>query len=123
PIVEVEGIIRLDGKPLNKVEVRFIPMIDYGPEYVAVGVTDEAGGVKPTCKGHPGAWGRGKRGLVVEGGAPARLRGAAAPAELARYFQSLGGRPLPQRYADLTESPLNAHVTPEQKEYTFELTR
>jgi hypothetical protein len=123
PIVEAQGVVRLDGKPLNRAEVRFIPLIDYGPEYVAVGVTDEAGRFKLTCKGRPGACAGENRVLVMESEVPARLKGEGAQAELARYFQSLGGRPLPPKYANLVESPLTANVTAEPKEYTFELTR
>ena len=43
PIVKAEGVVLLDGKPLNNVEVRFFPMIDYGPEYTAKGITDKQG--------------------------------------------------------------------------------
>jgi hypothetical protein len=123
PIVEAEGVVRLDGKPLNKAEIRFIPLIDYGPEYVAVGVTDEAGRFQLTCKGQPGACACENRVLVMEAELPPRLKGEDAQAELAKYLRSLGGRPLPDQYTNLTSSPLSATVKAGQKEYTFELTR
>ena len=49
PIVEVEGLIRLDGSPLKGVEVRFVPTTDYGPEYTATGLTDDTGRFRLTC--------------------------------------------------------------------------
>ena len=123
PIVAAEGVIRLDGKPLNKVEVRFIPQIAFGPEYVAVGVTDEAGRFQLTCKGQPGACACENRVIVMEAELPARLKGEDAQSELAKYFQTLGGRPLPDKYASLVDSPLTASVKAGQKDYNFDLTR
>jgi hypothetical protein len=122
PIVEAEGIVRLDGRPLNNVEVRFIPSIDYGSEYVARGVTDKAGRFTLTCKGQPGACACENRVVIVEAALPGRLKGENAQAELARYLQSLGGRPLPQKYANLADNPLVVNVTAEQQEYPIELT-
>jgi hypothetical protein len=121
PIVVVEGVIRLDGKPLNKAQVRFIPVTDHGPEYMASGVTDEAGRFKLTCKGQPGACAGENRVLVTESDIPRHLQGEAAQAELARYFQSLGGRPIPLKYGDLTQSPLAVTVTADQRDYPLEL--
>jgi hypothetical protein len=122
PIVEVEGVIRLDGKALNRAEVRFIPLIAFGPDYVAVGVTDAAGRFKLTCKGQPGACAGTNRVLVMESELPSELKSEEAQAELAKYFRSLGGRPLPPRYANLAESPLTADVTEGRREYNFDLT-
>ena len=123
PIVEAGGVIRLDGKPLNKAEVRFIPLIQYGPEYVAVGVTDEAGRFQLTCKGQPGACACENRVVVVEAELPGRLKGEDAQAELAKYLNSLGGRPIPDQYGNLVSSPLTAKVKADQKDYSFDLTR
>ena len=77
PIVEVEGVVRLDGRPLNRAQVRFLPLIDYGPEYVASGVTDEAGRFKLTCNGQPGACAGENRVLVTEADIPRPLQGKA----------------------------------------------
>jgi hypothetical protein len=123
PIVVVEGVVRLDGKPLNKAQVRFIPVTDHGPEYMAGGVTDEAGRFRLTCKGQPGACAGENRVLVTESDIPRHLQGEGAQAELARYFQSLGGRPIPLKYGDLTQSPLAVTVTADQHDYPLELTR
>jgi hypothetical protein len=121
PIVEVEGVIRLDGRPLNKAAVKFVPLIDYGPEYIATGVTDESGHYQLTCKGKPGACAGECQVIVTEGEIPSRVRNSQT--ELSKYLQSLEGRPLPKRYANLVESPLTADVKAGQKEYNFDLQR
>jgi hypothetical protein len=120
-IVEVEGVVLLNGKPLQRAEVRFIPVTDHGPEYLATGVTDEVGRFRLTCDGRPGACAGENQVLVMESEIPAHLKGENAQAELARYFQKLGGRPLPPRYANLAESPLTADVSAGRKEYAFDL--
>jgi hypothetical protein len=123
PIVEAGGTVLLDGKPLYKAQVRFFPLIDYGAEYVATGVTDKAGRFTLTCKGQPGACAGKNLVLVMEAELPARVRGEERQAELAEYLQSLGGRPLPPAYANLASSPLSAEVKAGQKQYNFELKR
>jgi hypothetical protein len=122
-IVPAEGVVWLQGKPLKKVEVRFIPLIDHGPEYVATGVTDDKGRFTLTCNGQPGACAGENKVLILEAELPANLKGEDALAELAKYFEALGGRPLPTQYANLAESPLKVTVSAERKEYfaTFDL--
>jgi hypothetical protein len=121
-IIDVEGVVRLGGKPLYKAEVRFVPVTNHDPCYIATGVTDAAGRFKLTCNGQPGACVGENRVLVMEAEIPSHLQGEEAQLELARYLRSLGGRPLPPRYANLAESPLTADVKPQQKAYTFDLT-
>jgi len=123
PIVAVEGVVLLEGKPLNHVEVRFIPMIDYGAEYVAKGITDKNGRFRLTCNGQEGACACENHVIIAEPDLPSELRSENAQAKLARYLQSLGGRPLPVKYASLVDSPLVAHVTADQREFKFELAR
>jgi hypothetical protein len=123
PIVPVEGQVLLDGEPVNKAEVLFIPLIPYGPEYVAKGVTDEQGRFQLTCKGQPGACACENQVVIRESELPDKLKGENAQAELAKYLKSLGGRPLPPRYANLVESPLTAKVTAEEITFVFELKR
>src|SRR3974390_982259 len=110
-IVDAEGIVFLEGKPLYNVEVRFIPVIDHGAEYVAKGVSDKSGRFTLTCKGQPGACAGENRVLVREAMLPARLKSERAQAELAQYLLSLGGRPLPEKYSNVPNNPLVVDVT------------
>jgi hypothetical protein len=125
PIVPAGGVVRLDGKPLNNVEVLFVPQIGFGPEYIARGVTDEEGQFFLTCKGQPGACACEHRVMIVEAELPADVKGESIAAQqaLAEYLQSLGGRPLPKKYASLVESPLVVTVTAGQEEYPLDLSR
>jgi hypothetical protein len=122
-IVEVEGVVRLDGKPLKKAVVRFVPVADDASEYMASGETDEQGRFRLTCKGQAGACAGENRVLVMEGDIPRRLQGEDAQAELHKYLRSLGERPIPAKYGNLAESPLTANVKADQKVYTFDLKR
>ena len=123
PIVAAEGVVRLDGRPLNKAVVRFIPEIDYDQEYIAAGVTDESGHFKLTCKGQPGACAGQNRVLVMDSDIPREYQGENAQVQMAHYLESLGGRPLPPRYGNLVDSPLTADVKAGRAEYDFDLAR
>jgi hypothetical protein len=121
-IVQVEGVVLLDNVPLYNVEVRFYPMVAYGAEYMAKGVTDKQGRFKLTCKGQPGACAGENRVVLTEPDVPRHLLGEDAQADLVKYRQSLGLRP-PEKYGNLAESPLVVEVKAEQKEYDFRLNR
>jgi hypothetical protein len=122
-IVQVAGVIRLDGKPLKKVVVRFIPKTDHGNEYIAVGVTDESGRYTLTCKGRPGACAGENLVLVTEAELPSLPKDEKGHPQTADYFESLGGRPLPAKYARLIETPLTVDVQASRADYDFDLTR
>jgi hypothetical protein len=123
PIVEVEGRVTLRGQPLPKAEVRFYPMTGFGGEYIAVGETDEEGRFKLSCLGQPGACACENRVTVTEAPVPAEMRGLSgeAQARVARYRAGLKNRPIPDRYANLAQSPLKVTVTADKKEYNIEL--
>jgi hypothetical protein len=125
PLDEVEGTVLLNGKPLNKAAVRFQPTTDYGPEYLAVGVTDDKGRFKLTCKGQPGACSGENHVAVAEGEIPREYVGESQTAQrkLREYLDALGNRPIPTKYGNFAESPLKVNVTADKKEYTLELKR
>jgi hypothetical protein len=122
-ILEAEGIVLLDGVPLNHAEVRFVPTIKDAVEYTAVGMTDKAGRFKLVCKGEPGAAAGENQVTVMEPEIPAHLKSEKAQTELAKYLNSLGGRPIPRQYGNLASSPLTAKVDAEHKTFKFELSR
>jgi hypothetical protein len=123
PIVNVEGTVRLGGKPLNKVRVVFISLSKAGKGYIASGVTDEEGRYRLTRDGQPGACAGENRVLVQESDAPRELLGESleAQAGLVKYYQSLGNRPIPALYGTAVQSPLRATVTADQEKYDFDL--
>jgi hypothetical protein len=123
PIVIAEGTIQIDNKPLNKVEVRFIPVSEFGPEYTAKGVTDEHGRYKLITKGEPGVCACECYVVIVEPEIPPNLRGESpqTQAELERYLKALGNRPLPRKYGNIAETPLRVTVSADRKDYDFQL--
>ncbi len=120
-IVEADGLVVLDGAPLANVEVRFVPKESPGAAYTARGTTDKAGRFALICKGQPGACAGENHVVIVEGEIPARLRSERAQAELAVYLDSLGGRPLPEKYTSLADNPLVVRVSEEQTHHKIEL--
>jgi hypothetical protein len=124
PLVEVTGTVRLERKPLNKALVIFSPVDKNGPRQPARGVTDEKGQYRLTTNDDPGAAPGEYVVTVMESEFPAELRGRDVPADkLAHYLRSLGGRPLPQQYADQFKTPLRANVTAEKRTFNFNLQR
>ena len=123
PIVPAGGVVLLNGTPLAKAQVRFIPQIKFGPEFIAKGDTDEQGRYTLQCNGKQGACAVENVVTVTESEIPSRLLGESAQAELSVYLRSLKNRPIPQNYGSPATSPL--HVTPAegQTEYKLELKR
>ncbi len=123
PIVPAQGVVLLAGKPLPTVQVRFIPQIEYGAEYIATGVTDDQGRFTLQCNGKQGACAIENTVTVVEADIPPRLQGEGAQLELAAYLRSLKNRPIPRSYASPATTTLRITVTEGQPEYTLELMR
>ena len=124
-IVEVEGIVLLDGVPVNHAQVRFVPSAIPADalEYSGVGVTEKDGTFKLQCKGEPGACVGENQVLVTEAEFPRNLMGESKQVALAKYIQSLGNRPLPGKYTNFTNNPLVVNVEPGKKSYKIELKR
>jgi hypothetical protein len=125
PLIKVTGVVRLGGKPLHKARVVFIPQTAAGREYIASGLTDEAGRYQLICNGQPGACAGENRVLILESSDPSELRGESlqVQAKLVKYRESLGNRPIPGKYGTAVGSPLRATVTSAHTEYDFDLSR
>ncbi len=120
---EAEGVVMIDGQPLRNVRVQFIPIADDRIENIAWGDTDDAGHFVVSCKRGPGAC-VGKNIVVIcEAPLPPHLLGEARGLQVAEFFKALGGRPIPLRYSDSTDNPLEVDVNPGQRTYSFELVR
>src|SRR5689334_22974691 len=58
PLVEVQGVVLLNGQPLPQAQVEFVPDLeDFGAQLNSTGVTDDQGRFTLTCmlKNEPGA--------------------------------------------------------------------
>jgi hypothetical protein len=118
-IVEAEGKLTLDDKPLKRVQVRFVPVGDHEQEYSAYGVTDDDGKFKLSCRGKPGAAAGENVVVLEESEPPEHLRGLGRVdekkrLELNKYYQELGSRP-PAKYSNLATSTLSVLVSPDRK--------
>ncbi len=122
-LVPVQGIVLLNGRPLPEAQVRFIPMIDQGSEYLASGQTDAQGRFTLTCAAGKGASIGENRVLIVEGTIPPELLSESAQDKMIQYMNARQNRPIPKRYAKLATSPLRETVTEGASEYRLELTR
>jgi hypothetical protein len=120
PIIEVSGIVLLQGAPVYNAEVLFFPQIDHGPQYVAKGVTDKEGRFTLTCNGQSGACADENLVVIKDAPIPAKLQGENVQAELQKYMKSLGARP-PPRYGNVVGSPLSALVSETQRTFVFDL--
>lgn len=122
-IVPVQGVVLLAGVPLPRAQVRFIPNIGLGAEYIAVGVTDAEGRFKLECNGKSGACAAEHLVLVGEPDIPAQYQGENRQRELAVYLQTLKNRPIPANYSSPVSTPLHVTVTDPQPELKLELAR
>jgi hypothetical protein len=126
PIVPVEGVVLLDGKPLPNAQVQFVPMIHgFGAEYIAVGTTDGQGRFKLTCNGQDGACACENRVTVAEVPLPEEFRGQSekAQAAAARFYAAMTNRPIPPKYGNLAQSDLKVEVKKGRTECRLELKR
>jgi hypothetical protein len=122
-IVPVQGAVLLNGAPLPNALVRFVPIIGYGSEYIASGITDDQGRFTLQCNGEQGACATETMVLVTEAPIPRKLQGENAQRELGVYFQSLKNRPIPKNYGTPVSTPLKTTVSQGQPHMKLELKR
>ena len=113
----------MDGVPLKKVEVRFVPVEDVGGGYIAKGTTDEAGRFTLTCKGEPGACVGQNHVLISEAEFPAPPPRRASSARAGGVSQFAWRPAAAARLRNLVESPLKVDVQAANKDYVLDLVR
>ncbi len=123
PIVPASGVVTLNGKPLPNAKVRFIPQVDQGSGYIAVGETDSEGRYEVKCQGQAGACACETIVTVSEGDLPEDLLGESAQRKLAVYLKSLKNRPIPRGYGSPVSTPFQITVTEGEEQYDFVLQR
>ncbi|MHB1423342.1 MAG: hypothetical protein ACYC3I_09145 [Gemmataceae bacterium] len=125
-LVPVQGTVRINGQPLPKASVTFVPQLDkFGAESNSTAVTDENGRFTLTCafKGQPGAVVGNHVILITEPPLPEELRNSRDVREMASHRQKLGNRPIPPVYGSVSRSPLKVEIKEGQEEVKLELTR
>ena len=120
-MVSFVGTVTLDGEPLPQAEVRFIPQLDVGSEYIATGVTNEDGRFTLSSGGLEGVCVGDHLVTVSEADVPAELLSEQAQAELAEYRSTLKNRPLPIEFNDPTTSGLSIKVEANTKQWNLDL--
>jgi hypothetical protein len=126
PIVSVEGTVILDGKPLPKAAVEFMPVLeDFGAETVSAAVTDEKGHFVLVCRlnDQPGAVTGQHIVLVKEPPLPEKMRGVQDGRVIDRYRAELGNRPIPSQYSSVSRTPLRIDVKADGEPITITLNR
>jgi hypothetical protein len=121
-IVEAEGIVLVNGRPLPRARVRLIPSIPQSSDYIAQGMTDDEGRFTLTCHGQDGAC-TGENLVVLTEDFPEELTRTSARAQLKAYRDALKNRPIPPATTNLADTPLRVTVTAEQREYKIEARR
>jgi hypothetical protein len=123
PILPAQGVVLLNGAPLPNAQVRFVPKIGFGSDFIATGVTDDAGHYQLTCHGQEGACAVENTVTVTEAEIPTRLKGEDKQVELIAYMRTLKNRPIPKDYGTLGQTPLKVTVVEGQQDYKLELKR
>jgi len=125
-IVPVKGTVLLNGKPLPKAMVQFIPQrSDLGAEFTSTAVTDENGDFTLTCgyRDLPGAIVGQHTVVITESPLPEELRNTRDYRQIERYQAKLPNRPIPPPYGSATQSPLKVEIKEGQGLVKIELTR
>jgi hypothetical protein len=126
PVVPVQGKVLLNGQPLPKAAVTFVPLLDhFGAESNSTAETDENGQFTLTCayNNQPGAVIGKHIVLVAEPPPPENMRNVQDGRVLDNYRAKLGNRPIPPQYSSVSQSPIRIEIKQGQEPVTIELTR
>jgi hypothetical protein len=125
-IVPVKGTVLLNGQPLPKATVQFVPQRkDLGAEFASTAVTDENGAFTLMCgyRDTPGAAVGQHTVVITEGPLPEEMRNTRDYREIESYKAKLINRPIPTQYGSVTSSPLKIDIKEGQEDVKLELTR
>ena len=125
-VVPGGGILTANGKPMNNVEIRFIPTQEgLDGNFIAKGVSDENGKFVLSFPGEDGSGvvvGENKV-ILLEGPMPEGARGQSEESqkEAVAFARGLKFRPIPRHYSSLSESPLSFSVTADKSEFEIDI--
>ncbi|CAN5150965.1 hypothetical protein BH11PLA2_BH11PLA2_40010 [soil metagenome] len=126
PIVAVSGIVTLNGKPLDKAEIRFYPQTsDLTSEFIGSAVTDDEGRFTLMTNGQSGAAQCDHLVTADNEPLPSQYRGMSQKAQegYSEYLRTLKNRPIPDKYKFLPDTPLKITVTGPTTDLKIELTK
>jgi hypothetical protein len=114
PLTEVEGTVRLNGKPLCGVQVEFAPDVEVGETRLpfSAGMSDESGRFQLVCEGNKAGAVVGKHTVVVR-----KSRHRPGPDEP----PPPPGPAIPSIYQSYSQTPIHLEVKQEQRIYDLEL--
>ncbi len=118
----VQGLVKLDGKPLTGVSVAFVPDFEPGIKVPgSSGFTDDEGRFALTRDGGPAGAVVGKHRVVIVRGREAVAFLGERPDPNAAPVAKRDKRPIPKVYMDATRSPVVVDVTPDKHTYDIDL--
>ncbi len=124
-IVQASVTVTMGGKPLDKAEVRFFPMVPVGLDgsYMSSGITDDNGKFTLTLANQKPGVVVGEHQILIMETMPEEARGNSEDAQniAIAYLQTLKNRPIPVAYSNLVQSPLKVSVTKDQNEYQIDI--
>jgi hypothetical protein len=123
-VVEVEGVVKVGGKPQPHLRVQFMPDPEKGTQGpISSGATDDEGRFKLVCAdkriGAVVGW---HRVVITDMGTRLFKTHSHADDEKVQK-QKVQPNRVPDKYTTAAQTPLSVEVKDENKEMTFDLTR
>jgi hypothetical protein len=126
PLVAAEGKVLLDGKPLPRCSIMLVPKFSgYGGDLFAVATSDDEGRFKLKCGVGEGACVGAYKVVISEAPAPAEVSQYTPDSEatMRKYYAGLANRPIPDKFGNLGQTPLEVDIQPGKTQYELTLTR
>jgi hypothetical protein len=126
PIVPVEGVVTINGKPVANALVVFMPVLErFGMETISTATTDEHGHYTLICQTAqtPGAVTGSHIVTVSETAVPENFRTGHDYKGLEAYYAKFGNRPIPTEYQNRSKTPLKIEVSNQTPVINLDLKR
>lgn len=126
PLVEAQGTITLDGKPLPRASIMLFPTFKgFGSDLIAAATSDDEGRFRLECGVGKGACAGAYIATVTEYPVPPDMMRSSrtGDATIRQFYDKLPNRPIPVQFGDPTSSPVRIEIVKDQGEYEIVLTR
>ena len=125
-VVEAGGVVKINGEPLPRAVVSFVPMAEgLDGSHIASGVSDENGKFTLSFFSGPGVYAGMNKVTIRDESAPEGGRALTEEGERIRqeHKKLLTNRPIPRQYMSVGQTPLGFEVTPDRTEYLIDIKR